>query len=1061
MPALEVSGLRCEYRVDPQGIDAVVPRLEWRLAGTRRSERQTAYQILVATKPEVLAQDQGDLWDSGRVASDHTIQVPYAGKPLTSAQPCHWKVRVWDGDGTPSPWSTPATWSMGLLAPGDWQARWIGLDDAYLPSAETEADNRRYNLAGLPWIRLPQAGDPAKEQGKEPGKANAKPATGTLHLRREFTLPTDRPMVRAVLCLYAYNTCTAMANGTPLGEAAHWEATARLDATAALRPGTNCLALTARHLDGYPPGAIGRLVVQFASGPDLTLPVDATWKASPTAEAGWERPGFADAAWATPLAQTKTPFGTPSVADQLRPAPPYLRKEFRVPQPVVRATLYVTALGLFEARLNGQRVGDDVFAPGWQEYLKRVHYRTYDVTRLVKTGDNALAAILGDGWYAGSMSYTGKRNFYGGRPRFLAQLALTLADGSTQVVASDASWKGAYGPLRYADLYQGCTYDARLAMPGWDAPGFADGAWKPVVDDGPALDRKIVLQAANVDGSRALEELPAKQVSEPSPGCWTFDLGQNLVGWVRLKVRGARPGTQLTIRHAEMVNADGTLYTAALRGAGATDRYICAGGDEVFEPTFTFHGFRYVEVRGLESPPGLDAVTGIVAHTPMTRSGSFASSHGLLNQLYANIIWGQKGNYLEVPTDCPQRDERLGWTGDTQFFMPTAIFNYDVAAFITRWLQTSGDSQFADGSFPHVIPNVAQAGGSTAWGDAPILCTHALYRAYGDVRLVEDRFPSLDRYMAWLAKKTVNGISTVGGFGDWLNAGGGAPKEVMDTAYHAHLARLMAEMAQAIGRHEDAARYAQRHAEVKAAFIREFLQPDGSLKGCSQTGYALAFTMDLLPEDRQAQAATHFVAEIARFNHHLATGFIGTPRLLPGLAMAGRDDVACRLLLTDTYPSWLFPVKNGATTMWERWNGWTPEKGFGDVGMNSFNHYAFGAVGEYLYAGLGGIQATSPGYRTLSIRPVLAEGLDWVAVGYDSCQGPIRSAWRRDQGKLRFDITIPANTTAVIALPVQDPARLRESGTPTNEAPGLQTLPGQDGRTRFAAGSGTYVFTTD
>ena len=531
-----------------------------------------------------------------------------------------------------------------------------------------------------------------------------------------------------------------------------------------------------------------------------------------------------------------------------------------------------------------------------------------------------------------------------------------------------------------------------------------------------------------------------------------------MAGWVRLKVRGPA-GRRITLRHAEMINADGTIYTAALRSCPAADFYSLSGkGDEVFEPFGTFHGFRYVEVRGLDNKPELGDVTGLVVHTPMRRTGTFECSNPMLNKLYSNIIWGQKGNYLEAPTDCPQRDERMGWTGDAQFFAPTAAYNFDVANFFTRWLQTCQDDQNADGSFPPVIPGIYGGGGATAWSDAPILCTYNIYRSYGDTRIVAERYDCLERYMKWLAGKTKDGISTVGGFGDWLNAGGGAKKEVMDTAYHAYLAQIMAEMARAIGKSEDAVRYTQLCDEIRKAFAKEFILPDGSIKESSQTAYALAFSMNLVPAEMREKVAEKFVDEIKRFNWHLATGFIGTPRLLPALSKAGRDDVAYRLLLTDTYPSWLFPVKNGATTMWERWNGWTPDKGFGDIGMNSFNHYSFGAVGEYLYGGVGGIKAASPGYKTITIQPVIGVGISWAKTSFESPYGIIVTAWKVEAGKLELDVTIPANTTAVVYVPTTDSGGVTESGKSVDKTRGVTFLKMENGAAVYGVGSVSYRF---
>jgi alpha-L-rhamnosidase len=1052
--------LRCEYLTDPSGIDVVKPRLSWVIGGPNpaisnskstiqnpqldlpRGRKQVAYQVLVASTADLLKQDTGDLWDSGKVASAQSNQIEYAGKPLESRVVCQWKVRVWLNAGMASEWSQPAVWSMGLLKPTDWQARWIGYDAAYQPAAGAAADLKLFNIQGLKWMQMPA------RQGN---------VSVDTCLRKRVEVPADRQLRRAVLACYAFNICKVTVNGTAIGQGAHWERTAWLDATKALHPGANVVTLLASQTDPHLPAVIGRLVLQFDSGADLVLPIDQTWKISQTPAAGWEQVDYDDTTWATAEATGQPWQGPPPVADLARMPAPYLRKDFTLGQAVKRATAYVTALGTYELRLNGQRVSQDLLAPGWTEFRKRVHYQTYDVTQQLAQGQNTIAAILGDGWYASDLAHLARRNIYGGNPRLLAQLVIELADGSTQVVASDESWKASYGPILHADLLMGCEYDARRGMPGWDKAGFNAANWQPVVVDGEP--KNIRIQASVAEPSRAINELPALKLTEPRPGCWTFDLGQNMVGWVRLKIIGGTAGQRLTVRHGEMLNADGTLYTAALRSCPATDFYQLSGSaEEILSPYFTFHGFRYVEVRGLTKKPDLSAITGIVVHTPMRRTGTFECSSPPLNQLYSNIIWGQKGNYLEIPTDCPQRDERMGWTGDTQFFATTAAYNFDVAAFFTRWLQTCEDNQNPNGTFPHVVPDIMGDGGATAWGDAALICTYNIYRAYGDTRVVAERYAAMERYMRWLDSKTTNGISSVGGFGDWLNAGGGAKKEAIDTAYHAHLARIMAEMATAIGRDADAQRYTALHATVKNAFARQFLLADGSLKDCSQTGYALAFSMDLLPTEMRDKVAARFVDEIKRFNWHLATGFIGTPRLLPALSAAGRDDVAYRLLLTDTYPSWLFPVKNGATTMWERWNGWTPDKGFGDVKMNSFNHYAFGAVGEYLYGGVGGIQAASPGYKTITIKPAIGAGLTWAKTAFDSIHGRIASNWQREGGKLTLDVTIPANTSATIHVPTTDQPGVTESGKPSGTADGVKFLRMDNGAAVYAVDSGIYHF---
>jgi len=1102
----EVTNLRCEYRTDPLGIDAAKPRLSWILTDGRgkresRGQKQTAYQVLVASTPELLAKGQGDLWDSGKVASDATTQIEYAGKPLPSRQQCFWKVKTWLSDGARSE-SKPASWEMGLLKPDDWKAKWIGYDAAY----QTQPD-ASFTTAGLKWVRPNQS----------------KAATFTIN--KDFDLPTDRSVRRAVLALFADNECTAAVNGSKVGTAVRWEATARLDVASRLKPGANTISLAVSNSDFLVASVIGRLIVQFTEGADLVMPVDTTWTVTAGGEFKLEAAG--------------TPWGTPAMNDHPRIPAPYLRKEFMVEKKVKRATAYVTALGAYQLHLNGQRVGNDELTPGWTEFKKRVQYQTYDVTAQVCSGKNALGAILGDGWYASDLAFTGKRNYYGGKPRLLAQLIIEYTDGSTQTVATDADWKAAYGPIRHADLMMGCEYDTRLAMPGWDKAGFADANWSQVnegrsdetggaadvtakvaaaVKEGrlsfivannslggdpsfgkvKALDvtyrlggqekkqtwgegktvalegadlkilsaiygselpsSSLIVEAANAEPSRRHEELPTLRLTESKPGVFIFDLGQNMVGWAKLRLRGSA-GQRITVRYGEMLNPDGTLYTANLRGATATDYFILSGkGEETLEPYFTFHGFRYVELRGLAAKPDLGAVTGIVIHSAMERTGTFECSSPLINQLYHNIIWGQKGNYLEVPTDCPQRDERAGWSGDTQFFIPTAAYNFNVEPFFTRWLTTiCEDSQHADGSIANVSPDLNMGSGVTAWGDAGLICTYNIYRAYGNTRVIAQHFPALERLMAWYATKSNGLVPKIGGFGDWLNLGGSASREVIDTAYYAYQAELMAEMAQAIGNAEAATRYAKLHDDIKSVFAG-FFDADGTLRGCSQTGYALAFSMNLVPAGLREKAAEKFVGEIKRFNWHLATGFIGTPRLLPGLHEAGQDASAYRLLLQETYPSWLFQVKLGATTMWERWNGWTPEHGFEAITMNSFNHYAFGAVGEYLYAGLAGICAESPAYKQIRIQPTLGDGITWVNSGFDSPCGHIVSNWAIEGGKLTMDVTIPINTTATVYVPAKDAAGVSESGKPVDQAGGVKFLRMENNAAVYAVGSGTYRF---
>jgi alpha-L-rhamnosidase len=1044
--------LRCEYRTNPLGIGVAQPRLSWVVQAPpgARGVIQSGYHIVVASTPENLARDKGDLWDSGAVSSNQTSQIVYP-TPLASRQEYWWKVQLWDGKSVAGPWSAPAHWSAGLLAPTDWTAQWIGFD---APSDSTLTPEIEQRLLKQKWVISPWPTDAKKA-------AHA-------YFRKDITLPDDLKITRASFHLSPDQICEIGVNGTVVGTACRWRMSEAIDATAALHPGVNVLTLAMTQEDGYQPSLVGELAIESEGDKPQIVPVDGSWQVLDKPEPHWQAAGFTPASAKPAELRDASPWGTPtSSLHQLTPAP-YLRSDFQLDRPVKRATLYATALGVYEFHLNGQKVGQDVLTPGWTHFPARVYYQTYDVTSLLQRGRNTAGAILGDGWFASAMSFTGKRNFYGGSPRLKAQLEIEYADGGTQTLATDDTWQAAVGPIRHADIYLGCAYDSTRELPGWDQPG-APGNWSPVAtglhllkNAEPAYSvdaKKLKVEAQPSEPARALEQLAAQKVTEPQPHVYVFDLGQNMVGWSRLHLSG-KSGQEITVRYGEMLDPDGMVYTSNLRGAIATDLFTLKGGKQTLEPIFTSHGFRYVEILGLDTPPDTGAVEGVVVHSDLPAAGFFECSSELVNQLYRNITWGQKGNYLYIPTDCPQRDERLGWTGDTQFFIPTAAYNYDIAGFFTNWLVTMcEDSQAGDGPYAHVAPNVGIGYGSTAWGDAALICTYNIYKVYGDTRIIADHWAGMKRYMTWLATRfDAKEVPNVGGFGDWLNLGSSAPAPVIDTAYDAYLAQIMAEMADAAGKPEEAAAYRAWHDKMRQAFIDTFVQPDGRIKESGQTAFALAFTMDLLPEERRAAAADQFVSDIKAKDWHLATGFIGTPRLLPALHQAGRDDVAYTLLLQESYPSWLFQVKQGATTMWERWDGWTPQGGFENITMNSFNHYAFGAVGEYLYRTVAGIDTDGPGYRKIVIAPHPEKGLDSAEAGYTSINGPIWSEWYQNGESFTLYVDVPPNTTATVRIPAPEGASITEGGNPADKAPGVTLSKREADAATYQVGSGSYVF---
>lgn len=1029
---IAVKGLRCEYEVDPIGIDVSRPRLGWVIDSSRRGEAQTAYQVLVAGSPEALRVSQGDLWDSGKVVSDESAHVVYSGRELASGQRAWWKVRTWDRDGRPSEYGRPAFWEMGLLRQEDWKARWIGFAGEPV---------RRHPLSDSYWIW--HAGD------------GAAPPAGSRYFRLKIDIPEGTHLHGAHFLLAADDGMTLYVNGQEAGKHAGWEQVADLDVQRFLKTGPNVLAIRATNATG-PAGVIGRLIVVLDEGARVVVTTDKAWKSSAEGPAGWQTEAFDDRGW-TPAAQVQTYGGDPWKTLQLPPVPnPHLRKSFEVTRRVRQARVYATALGLYELRLNGTRVGQDLFTPGWTDYRKRLHYQTYDVTRILRRGPNALGMILGDGWYCGYVGLGG-RNRYGRQPLGLCQLRIDYTDGGQETIVSDGSWKASSGPLLSSDLLMGETYDARRELSGWDRAGFNDADWSPAQVQQP----EVRLEAQKGPPARRQEELPARELTQPAAGKWVFDLGQNMVGWARLRVRGAA-GTTVTLRFAEMLNPDGTIYTTNYRGARCTDQYTLKGGrEEVYEPRFTFRGFRYVEVTGYPGTPSAGAITGVVVHSDTPASGAFTCSSPMVNQLQSNIRWGQRGNFLAVPTDCPQRDERLGWTGDAQIFVRTATFNMDVAGFFTKWLVDLDDAQTPDGAYPDVAPRVAAGAGTAAWGDAGVICPWTIYLAYGDRRILEEHYPAMVRWVEYCRAHSRNLLRPAQGYGDWLNIRDETPKDVLATAYFAYSTRLVARSAAAIGKTEDARKYEDLFQQIRTQFNQAYVAPDGRVKGNTQTGYVVALRFDLLPEELREKAAGYLAERIRERSVHLSTGFVGVGYLLPTLTRAGYTDVAYRLLNNDTFPSWGYTIKHGATTIWERWDGWTEEKGFQDPGMNSFNHYSLGSVGEWLYDTVAGIgpDPDRPGYKHIVLRPRPGGGLTYARGEYQSIYGRIASDWQLRNGQLSWTVTVPANTMATVYVPAAEGAAVRESGRPAERAPGVTASRRAPGASVYEVGSGTYRFT--
>ncbi|GAA1773683.1 family 78 glycoside hydrolase catalytic domain [Nonomuraea bangladeshensis] len=699
-----------------------------------------------------------------------------------------------------------------------------------------------------------------------------------------------------------------------------------------------------------------------------------------------------------------------------------LRGEFEVRRGVRAARLYTTALGVYEAELNGEVVGDHVLAPGWTAYRHRLRYQTFDVTDLLREGTNCLGATLGDGWYRGRLGFEGKRALYGDRLAWLAQLEIVHDDGTMERFVTDGSWRAASGPLLSSDLYDGETYDARLERRGWSSPGYDDSGWSPV----EIVDRDLgTLVAPEGPPVRRTETLvPVERRLTPS-GATVYDFGQNLVGRLRITATGSA-GDQVTLRHAEVLQ-DGELCVTPLRTAKATDTYILRGDaqGETWEPRFTFHGFRYAETSG-----PVDDVVAVVCHSDLERTGWFDCSDPLVNRLHENVVWGMRGNFLDVPTDCPQRDERLGWTGDLQVFAPTASFLFDSAGLLSSWLADLAVEQGEDGLVPHIVPNVTSASNAAAaWGDAAVIVPWVLYCRYGDSGILERQFASMRAWVEHVAALAGPGRIWDSGFqfGDWLDPAAPANRpeqartypEIVATAYFARSADLLARVAEVIG--QDAAPHRELADQVRRAFAAEYVTASGRLLSDSPTAYALALEFALLPEPGQrARAASRLVELVRAGGYKIATGFVGTPLICDALAEAGETEAAYRLLLQRECPSWLYPVTQGATTIWERWDSLLPDGTVNPSGMTSFNHYAFGAVADWLHRTVAGLSPAAPGYREISVRPRPGGGLTRAAARLRTPYGLAAASWRLDDGTLAVEAVVPPNTTAHVTLPGGD-----------------------------------------
>jgi len=782
----------------------------------------------------------------------------------------------------------------------------------------------------------------------------------------------------------------------------------------------------------------------------------------------WSEPAFFQTALLNTSDWTAKWIEADFVEDSINRPAQYFRKQFSATKKIASATVYITAHGMYEAQINGKRVGDAYLTPGWTSYNKRLQYQVYDVTGLLQNGANTIGVMVGNGWYRGYLAWAGNKDSYGKKTGLLMQLDINYTDGTTAKIISDQTWKSSTGSIRYTEIYHGETIDAREEKAGWLTVNYNDANWPGVKVQNYPNDNLLATYNEPVKKHETFK--PLKIFTTPK-GEKVIDFGQNLVGWVIVKANG-NAGDKITIRHAEVLDKNGNFYIDNLRAAKTTATYILAGkGEEAFEPHFTFYGFRYIKIEGAnEIKP--ENFTAVALYSDMKPTGTFISSNALINQLQHNIQWGQKGNFLDVPTDCPQRDERLGWTGDAQAFSRTAAFNFGVNNFFAKWLRDVEADQRPSGKVPHVIPNVLQqeAGASAGWADAANIIPWNMYLAYGDKKILENQYSSMKNWVGYMEKESKNYLWNTGShFGDWLfyrpfddNDGRSAvtDKYMIAQCFFANSVQVMINAAKVLGKNDDVAKYTGLLKNVKEAFVKEYLTPNGRLVSSTQTAYVLALNFDMLPEDMREQTVQKLVDNIKSYNNHLTTGFLGTPYLCHVLSRFGKTDLAFTLLMQESYPSWLYPVKMGATTIWERWNGIRPDSTFEPASMNSFNHYAYGAIGDWMYRVVAGLDTydDAPGYKHIKIQPHIGGGLTNVSASLQTYYGKASSGWKVEGNKIIMDIEIPANTTATVFVPALNKETITENGNAVSSSKDMQVTGTENGYVILKVNSGKYHF---
>jgi alpha-L-rhamnosidase len=1045
--ALRAPGaLTAEYMTDPEGLDCASPRLSWKLSARRasaRNLRQAAYQIQVASSAERLADGRADLWDSGRVASDRSLNVAYAGRPLASSQRCFWRVRAWDNAGDePSAWSAPARWVTGVVRAGDWRAKWIGANAATRPDCD---------LAGAQWI---WAGDaPALERA----------AAGKRHFLKTFDAPPSDDGKPVLLAVTADDEWEIFINGQlaakTWGHFNDWRFLRFIDVAKFVKPGRNVIAATVLNKEPGPTGLLAML--RFASG--AAVITDASWLASAQAPKGWQE--GAAAAGMKPAAVAGgadcQPWGKLVRRQEL--CSPAFEKRFAVPKPVREAVLHITGVGFYEASLNGVKIGRKVLDPSPTKYDTRVLYSTYDLTGSVQPGENRLGVLLGHGWYdvrsvaVWNFDNAPWRDF----PRMLAQLELTYEDGTRETVCSDATWRQVASPVGFDCIREGEVIGAQ--PPG--APDLESQALMAEVVPAPAGR----LSAAALPPAVVAQTLKPRSVRELRPGVWVVDFGQNTAGWIRLKLAGQRAGDVVTVRYGEKLNADGSLsldgtdahfrYPASFRvlpgGWFQADRFVCDGSaEQTYEPRFTYNGFQYAQLEGLKAAPTAATVAACVVHTDFADAGSFACGSELVNQMQRAIQWAYRSNFVDgYPTDCPHR-EKNGWTGDAQLAAELAMYNFQNVAAYEKWVGDLIDEQRPDGNLPGIVPTSGWGyawGNGPAWDSALLILPWTLYVYQGDTRILEQAYPAMCKYVDYLTSRAKDGIASHG-LSDWTPVKTKTPTEVTSTGYYYLDAQIVARAAELLGRAEDARKYAALAASVRDAYNRALYKGDGVYSVGSQTAQSCPLHQGLVPDAERAKVEAKLVEVVRQGGGGPDFGILGSKYIFRALSEAGRSDLAFAMAAKDEHPSYGNWIKRGATTFWEDWNEGA-----------SRNHIMFGDVSAWWFQYLAGIrlaEGVSPvaqradhqaiAFKQFVISPDPVEGLGWVRAEHDSPYGVIRSSWKKSGDNFKLEVEIPVNTTATVYLPVKPGAK--------NVSADVPAAPSDRDRMAFKVGSGRYTF---